>query len=158
MTKSEIIFQIDEPFLTDVRPDPIRRALNLTLRHFSQTDSLTISLIITDNDSSQQLNYQYRGINAPTDVLSFENIPDPDFPGFEQHHLGDIIIAYPVAAIQAQASGHTVMEEIILLAVHGMLHLLGFKHDTPSSQQEMWRAQHRLMTELGLAHIQPTTD
>jgi len=158
MTKPEIIFQIDEPFMTDVRPDLIRRALALTLRHFSQPDSLTISLIITDNDTSQQLNYQYRGINAPTDVLSFENIPDPDFPGFEQHYLGDIVIAYPVASIQAQASGHTAMEEIILLAVHGMLHLLGFEHDTPSSQQEMWHAQHRLMTELGLAHIQPTTD
>ena len=128
--------------------------MNLTLRHFSQTDSLTISLIITDNDSSQQLNYQYRGINAPTDVLSFENIPDPDFPGFEQHHLGDIIIAYPVAAIQAQASGHTVMEEIILLAVHGIRH-----------GQTRWNLERRLqgrgdspLTELGLAHIQPTTD
>lgn len=156
MTEPVIILQIDEPFLKDVQPDPIRRALTLTLTYFSQTDSQTLNIIITDNDTIQQLNHQYRGINAPTDVLSFENIADPGFPGTEPGYLGDVILAYPVAETQAQVSGHSTMEEITLLVVHGTLHLLGFDHNTPTNKQKMWAAQHKILTELGLAHVQPT--
>lgn len=115
--------------------------------------------MITDSAAVQQLNRQYRGIDAPTDVLSFENRPDPDFPNLEPaigHYLGDIIIAYPVAKAQADATGHLVMEEIILLAIHGALHLLGFDHDTSQNKDKMWAAQGHIIDKLGLASIQPT--
>ena len=156
MAKPEIIFQIDEPFLEDVRPDQISQALTLTLERYSQIDSLTMNIVVTGTETVQHLNHQYRGLNTPTDVLSFENIPDPDFPGFEQDFLGDVIIAYPVAETQARASGHTTMEEIILLAVHGTLHLLGFDHENPDNREKMWAAQYKIMAKLGLAHVQPT--
>jgi probable rRNA maturation factor len=107
----------------------------------------------------QQLNAQYRGIDAPTDVLSFENTPDPDFPELDETeagHLGDIIIAYPVAEAQAMAAGHTAQQEVILLAVHGLLHLLGFDHDTSENKEKMWQTQRQIMVELGLEHVQPT--
>jgi probable rRNA maturation factor len=114
---------------------------------------------VTDNDTLRELNEQYRGVDAPTDVLSFENLPDPDFPELDKvitDNLGDIIIAYPVAQAQALASGHTPQDEITLLAVHGFLHLLGFDHDTPANRQVMWDIQAQTMAELGLAHVQPT--
>jgi probable rRNA maturation factor len=114
---------------------------------------------MTDKATLQQLNQQYRGLNVPTDVLSFENVPDPDFPAMDEDllgYLGEIVIAYPVAQAQALAAGHTVQAEITLLAVHGLLHLLGFDHDTPQSKNKMWAAQHQVMAELGLAHVQPT--
>jgi probable rRNA maturation factor len=115
--------------------------------------------VVTDSETIKELNQQYRGINAPTDVLSFENIPDPDFPEVDQAasgYLGDIIIAYPVAEAQALAAGHAPQDELILLAVHGLLHLLGFDHETSENKQQMWDIQQRIMTELELAHVQPT--
>lgn len=161
----DIIFQIDEPFQAQIASEPIEQALRLTLDFFSQrpgsnplqADSVTV--VVTDNDTIQSLNAQYRGVAAPTDVLSFANTPDPDFPEMDEDtsgHLGDIIIAYLVAQAQAQAGGHASQDEIILLAVHGFLHLLGFDHDTPANKEIMWAAQAQVMAKLGLAHVQPT--
>lgn len=159
----EISLYIDDAFIADVDSEPIKTAVLTTFETFQadivSTTHSNVTLMITDNASVQQLNRQYRGIDAPTDVLSFENRPDRDFPDLEpamEHYLGDIIIAYPVARAQAEATGHTVIEEIILLAIHGALHLLGFDHDTPQNKDKMWAAQYHVMDKLGLAHIQPT--
>lgn len=147
---------IDQSYARNVESSQLEQALHLTLRTFNQTDATTINLTITNNETIQRLNYQYRGINSPTDVLSFPNIPDPEFPHLDQDHLGDIIIAYPVAESQAIVGGHTPMEELILLAIHGTLHLLGFDHDTPITKTQMWAAQQKILAELGFGHIQPT--
>lgn len=172
----EIILQIDEPFDQNVNPTFIQQALQSGLRFLSQTltpgavpfgseshlrlsTANALAVVITDSETIQELNRQYRGIAAPTDVLSFENTLDPDFPELDpaaDGYLGDIIIAYPVAQAQALATGHTPQDEIILLAVHGLLHLLGFDHDTPENKEAMWNIQQQVMTELKLAHIQPT--
>ncbi len=172
----EIILQIDEPFDQNVNPTLIEQALQSGFRFLSQTlapgatpfgrashlklsTAHTLAVVITNNETIQELNRHYRGIAAPTDVLSFENTLDPDFPELdpaEDDYLGDIIIAYPVAQAQALAAGHTPQDEIILLAVHGLLHLLGFDHDTPENKAAMWNIQQQVMTELKLAHIQPT--
>ncbi len=152
----DIIFQIDRPFLEAVEPNFIKKSLKSTLPRFSQVDAPSLTIVITDNKTIRRLNRQYRGLNAPTDVLAFENSPDPDFPALEQSHLGDIIIAYPVAKAQALAAGHKPLEELTLLAVHGALHLLGFDHDSPANKKKMWAAQRQIMAELNLAHIQPT--
>jgi probable rRNA maturation factor len=153
------ILEIDELFTSQLDPANLEKTLLTTFKLYPPlpvaAQNGTVTIVITDNDTVQQLNHQYRGINAPTDVLSFENIPDPDFPA-DDTHLGDIIIAYPVAEAQAQTSGHAASEEITLLLVHGALHLRGFDHDTPAAQSKMWAAQLQVMTELGLAHIQPT--
>jgi probable rRNA maturation factor len=161
----DVILQVDEPFQPDVEPGRIEAALRLTVDFFNQSYSSTpssatsVTVVVTDNDTLRELNEQYRGVDAPTDVLSFENLPDPDFPELDKvitDNLGDIIIAYPVAQAQALASGHTPQDEITLLAVHGFLHLLGFDHDTPANRQVMWDIQAQTMAELGLAHVQPT--
>ena len=157
----EITFQIDESFVADINNRSIQNAIRTTVRLFSGSDLLagSIAINITNNNTVAQLNHQYRDINAPTDVLSFRNSPDPDFPDATsamRRHLGDIVIAYPVAKTQAAAGGHTPMDEVILLAVHGTLHLLGFDHDTPQQKDKMWAAQQQVMAKLGLAHIQPT--
>ena len=153
-----IFVQVDEQFNVDTIP--LERALQATLHHINKnTQASEINLIITDETQVQQLNSQFRGINAPTDVLSFENMPDPDFSQIDPSgdaYLGDIVIAYPVAQKQAQAHGHTTLDEIILLAVHGALHLLGFDHDTPENKHQMWAVQQQIMTQLGLSHVQPT--
>lgn len=133
----------------------LKQALQSTVQRFPDVVAATCTLVISDDRTIRQLNRQYRGIDAPTDVLSFANTPDPDFPGLDQGHLGDLIIAYPLAQRQALAAGHSPEEELVLLTVHGMLHLLGLDHDTLPKKQEMWATQNEIMTGLGLAHIQP---
>ncbi|MEW5959865.1 MAG: rRNA maturation RNase YbeY [Chloroflexota bacterium] len=152
----EIIMQIDEPVLAEVNPDLIEQALPPLLLRLTPPGATTMTVVVTDDPTVQELNRQYRGINAPTDVLSFGNTPDPDFPDIDQGHLGDVVIAYPTAQRQALAAGHAPMDEILLLAVHGALHLLGFDHDTLPHQQKMWAVQQEIMAGLGLAHLQPT--
>ena len=155
----DIVIQVDSPFAADINPVSLEDALKVTFRLFPPPVDGTVSVVVTDNKTVQDLNRTFRGIDVPTDVLSFGNVPDPDFPGQEASlHLGDVIIAFPVAEKQAAVGGHAVSEEILLLAVHGTLHLLGFDHDTPDNKEKMWATQSRVMAELGLAHIQPTED
>src|SRR6185436_12469676 len=108
----EVLFQIDEAFMKEIDTGQLETALLTTLRRFGegQNEEADLTLSVTDSESVQQLNAQYLGIEAPTDVLSFENIPDPDFPEVDPeaaHYLGDIVIAYPVAQSQAEARGHS---------------------------------------------------
>lgn len=160
----EIALEVDDPFQADIIPEQVEDAVRITLDRLKETSALAatataVNIIITDNDTIQQLNRQYRDVDAPTDVLSFENVSDPDFPEVDPAltgYLGDIIIAYPIAQSQAQAAGHTPQEEIMLLAVHGVLHLLGFDHDTPEHKTDMWTVQYQIMAKMDLAHIQPT--
>jgi probable rRNA maturation factor len=160
----EIALQIEEQFEADIDTGLLDKAVKAVINWARPTSNRvasvrSVNVVITDNETIQQLNHQYRGIDSPTDVLSFENRPDPDFPEVGDEltgHLGDIIIAYPVAKTQAQAGGHTPQQEAVLLTVHGMLHLLGFDHDTPAHKADMWQAQQQIMTGLGLAQVQPT--
>lgn len=154
----EIMIRVDRPFLAYINSEAIKLALNTAL-HLLKSPPTAISVVITNNQTVQQFNRQFRGIDAPTDVLSFTNEPDPDFPPVDETaagYLGDVIIAYPIAKEQAKQSKHEPMEEVILLAVHGTLHLLGFDHDTPARKKEMWSTQQQIMQALNLGHIQPT--
>ena len=157
----DTILHIDDIYNPDVAPKQLQNAAITTLEMFApdSPEDCSAAISITNTDAVQQLNAQYRGVDKRTDVLSFKNTPDPDFPDADPeiaNHLGDIIIAYPVAQTQADASGHSAMAELTLLVVHGMLHLLDFDHDTPTSKEKMWSAQQQVMTQLGLANIQPT--
>jgi probable rRNA maturation factor len=159
----EILFQIDDAFMDEIDIDRLQKALLAVLQQFGEGRSAEthLTLSVTDSETVQQLNTEYLGIDAPTDVLSFENVPDPDFPEVdpeEANYLGDVVIAYPVAHSQAEARGHSLMDEVTLLAIHGTLHLLGFDHDTAEHKAKMWSAQAQVMTGLGLAHVQPTED
>ena len=157
----DVSFQIDELFGAFVSPDAIELALQTTIDLFGQDlgpDS-GLTIIVTDDGTLRELNRQYRGIDAATDVLSFTNNPDPDFPEVDpeiSNHLGDIVIAYPLASAQAAARGHRTSDEITLLAVHGALHLLGFDHQTVGAKDKMWAAQDQVMARLDLSHIKPT--
>ncbi len=102
--------------------------------------ALTLSL--TDEARVHDLNQQFAGIDSATDVLSFpaENEPYATDPG-DPPYLGDVIVAYPIAEQQAAAAGIPLLVELQTLAIHGTLHLLGYDHDTPDRQAEMWALQ-----------------
>jgi probable rRNA maturation factor len=105
-----------------------------------------VELLIIDSASMQTLNLEHRGMDKTTDVLSF---PIDDFP---HAPLGSIVINHELAAQKAKELGHSVEEEITLLFIHGMLHLLGFDHEVDSGQmREMetsWITQYHLPKSL----------
>lgn len=108
--------------------------------------SLTIRL---DTDAAvAALNESYRGIAAPTDVLSFP-ADMPLMPG-EAPYLGDLIIAHDYAAAQAARENHPLRESLALLVVHGTLHLLGYDHATPAERAAMWSVQAAILEKLNI--------
>ncbi len=116
-----------------------------TLQECALKDTI-VGIIITGDREIHQLNLDYRNIDQPTDVLSFnQNYPDPE-TGLE--YLGDVIISVSRAEKQARVGGHSVDQEIQLLVIHGILHLAGYDHDTEQNQKDMWIMQAKILTTI----------
>ncbi len=110
-----------------------------------------ISIVLTDDEKLRNLNREYLGIDSPTDVLSFPaSESDPDTGA---NYLGDILISIPRAKAQALEAGHALRDELQLLVVHGVLHLLGHDHAVARDKESMWQAQTDILDGLGLAGI-----
>lgn len=113
-----------------------------------------VTIAIVDDDRIHQLNLDFRDQDKPTDVLAFPaGHVDPDT---SHENLGDIIISFPRAVEQAKAARHPVSSELSLLTVHGILHLLGFDHDIPSSEKKMWQVQSNILRTLEIEVNFPT--
>ncbi|MEA3491512.1 MAG: rRNA maturation RNase YbeY [Campylobacterota bacterium] len=91
-----------------------------------------IELIVCDNDTIQQINAEYRGIDRPTDVLSFPLEGD-----FDEFPLGSIVMSSDIIIQRAQELGHTAKEESLLLFIHALLHLLGFDHEVDNGEMRI---------------------
>ena len=143
-----IYVTMDEPYENQLQEDLFIRAAQaaLSLARLSETGN-DLSIAIEGDDALQALNRQYRQIDAPTDVLSFES--DETDPDTGNRYLGDIIISLPRAEAQAAAAGHTVEVELQLLVVHGVLHLLGHDHGEEEEKARMWAAQRAALDQLG---------
>lgn len=110
---------------------------------------LELGLVITNQERVQQLNRSYLGKDEPTDVLAFSMLPEPLATGESEAsspfvqppdgvlHLGEVIVSYPQAVIQAEEHQHSVKREIAILIIHGVLHLLGYEHDKPELERQM---------------------
>jgi len=136
----------------DISIELAEKAANAALTHQSAPANADLTIVLTDDDQLHELNLQWMGVDAPTDVLSFPS--DEIDPESGNRYLGDILISVPRAAEQAAAAGHAVEAEVQLLTVHGILHLLGHDHAGIDDKTKMWAAQTEILTSLGLAHIQ----
>jgi probable rRNA maturation factor len=147
--------QIEARFTESVSAEWLSSAAQMTLQ-VAGRDAGSLTLVVTDDETVHRLNREYLGIDAPTDVLSFGG-ESPDFVGAPeaQGYLGDVLIAYPQAQTQAAAAGYAVESELALLVVHGVLHLLGYDHQSPEDKAVMWSQQKEILSRLGLAHVQP---
>ncbi len=109
------------------------------------TDLLTdkdVELLIVDNETIQKLNQEHRGIDRPTDVLSFPLADNPS------NMLGSIVISADKVLEAAKEYGHTPQEELALLYIHGLLHLLGYDHEVDEGQ--MRQKEKELIEQFGL--------
>lgn len=140
------------PFQKDV----LERAAQVALEHESQSLEVELSIILTNDARLHELNLNYLGVDAPTDVLSFPaSETDPETGA---RYIGDILISIPRAQTQAETAGHPFEAEVQLLVVHGVLHLLGHDHAEPEEKAHMWKAQADILERLGLSTIEIRED
>lgn len=100
---------------------------------------IEVSVYLTDDDEIRSLNKDYRGIDKPTDVLSFE---------LEPPILGDIVISIPTIKKQAEDNRIPFLKEFYLMLIHGMLHLLGLDHEeSKKDEKEMFNLQNKLLNK-----------
>jgi probable rRNA maturation factor len=132
--------------------DLLERAARAALEHQATDPDVDLSIVLTVDEKLRELNRDYLGIDAPTDVLSFPaSESDPETGA---RYLGDILISIPRAVKQARAAGHDLQDEVQLLVVHGVLHLLGHDHAGAEDKASMWAAQAEILERLGLGQIQ----
>src|SRR3954454_571757 len=138
MPNFDIDVQIDDLYAPHVDEANLRGAAVATLIA-SGVEDAEVSIVVTNDVAVQQLNRDYRGVDAPTDVLSFaaqegddgqELVLPEELAAELDRYLGDIIIAYPYTTQQARYFGSAPAAELRLMVVHGILHLLGHDHDT----------------------------
>ena len=135
----------------------VRNAIEETLDYEQYGNVCEVSVSFTDNAGIWELNKKFRGIDRPTDVLSF---PLFDYDGESEEPpvdelmgmLGDIVLSLEQARVQAEEYGHSFEREVAFLTVHSMLHLLGYDHETGEEDEaDMRRRQSEIMERMGLS-------
>lgn len=114
-----------------------------------------VGLVITGQDKIKELNLKYLEEDSPTDVLSFPMM-EPDLgencfvnPPDKRLRIGEVIISYPQAKKQAKEHGHRVKKEVTILIIHGILHLLGYDHDTSGRKRVMRKRESDILRVIG---------
>lgn len=153
----EIEYNDETGELSENQIQQILELLTLAAEMENITEESELSLTFVTNEKIHQINKEYRGVDRPTDVISFaleESVEEeikiigaPSMPRI----LGDIIISIPKAKEQAMEYGHSFMRELGFLAVHGFLHLLGYDHGTKEEEKEMFTKQEKILTQFGLS-------
>jgi len=132
----------------------VRRLRNLALRILSalgSTDDCELSVSIVGDRAMRRLNREYRGMDRPTNVLSF-SMGEGDFAGVNPHLLGDVVISADTAMREAEEEGITLGERIAFLLLHGILHVVGYDHERSGEAEarRMERQQRKLFAMLKL--------
>ena len=133
----------------------VRRSVIAALEYEGFYNDAEVSVTFTDNEGIRRINSEFRGIDKPTDVLSF---PLTDFEGGDEPPtdeltvaLGDIVISLQKAKAQAEEYGHSFEREVAFLCVHSMLHLMGYDHvNSDEEDEEMRRRQREILKKMGL--------
>jgi probable rRNA maturation factor len=152
----EIDIQIDPRYEAEAAAGLIDRAVRAVLDAEGVTDPVEVSVLVTDDAHLHELNRDYRGIDAPTDVLSFGAEDEGDQPAFVRppdaaRYLGDIALSYERVVAQAAEYGHSRERELAFLVVHGVLHLLEYDHERSAEDEAaMLARQDAVMERLGL--------
>lgn len=129
-----------------------KRALELENIPEERTE---ISVTFVDLDEIHELNREYRGVDSPTDVLSFPQYEaDEEVPDFGEIILGDVVICKDKAEAQAKEFGHSIEREIVYLFTHSILHLLGYDHMEEDEKKVMRAREEEIMDYLGIPRRQ----
>lgn len=124
----------------------LKKVLNATLKH-EKINNAVFSIIFVDNDTIQEINREYRGMDKVTDVISFAFEDNGRLVYNNVRLLGEIYICIPRMIEQAKEYGHTEKRELSFLAVHGLLHLLGYDHMEKEDEKKMFALQELILDE-----------
>ena len=169
MNDFRIDVQTFDEFANVVSESHVLEAVSSVLDSESCDPHTHVSVVIADDEVVRELNRRHRGLDENTDVLSFSFTHEGEYYGEEDRSaretdidfvlpptenddasLGEIIISYPQTCRQAEVSGHSAEQELAVLLVHGVLHLLGYDHEEPDDETVMKEAVARAMQQLGL--------
>lgn len=146
----------DKIVIDDALKSRLVAGLNAAARLHGLTEQTEVDITIVDDEEIHRLNREYRDVDRPTDVLSFaldeggEDEPELlDAP--EEYLLGDIIISAETAQRQGEEFGHGLTREVVYLAVHGLLHLLGYDHMTEEDKVVMRAKEEEALREIELS-------
>lgn len=118
--------------------------------NYLKLENVVFNVIIIDNEEIHKINKEYRGIDRPTDVISFALEDDETFISLDKRILGDIYISIDKAKEQASEYGHSLMRELCFLTIHGLLHLLGYDHMIEDEEKVMFELQERVLDIYGI--------
>ena len=146
MIKFNIEGTID--ILGEIRPDKIiKKIVKAIAKHEKVKGMHYVSFIIVNNEEIRSINKGYRNIDAPTDVITFALI-DSEEENVIPEELGDIFISYEKVMSQAKEFGHSELREFAFLVTHGMLHILGYDHQTKEDEELMFGIQEEILNKL----------
>lgn len=134
--------------------ESIERLALFTLRRMQVPESCEVSISLVDADEIQELNRAYRGIDKPTDVLSFQcDDPWQAAEGEQSIEIGDVVVALDVVDEQRSRFGTSLEQEASLMLVHSLLHLLGYDHEDDGEALEMESLEKDILDAFGLVGI-----
>jgi probable rRNA maturation factor len=153
----EINILIEEGIEVGPDSDWMQKIIEAVLTADNAPPNVEISLLLTGQERIQELNRDYRGKDQPTDVLSFsmseQKLEDDPVafigPPDGLIHLGEVIISYPQALIQAEESRHSIKQELATLIVHGVLHIQGYDHEKAEIEPAMKAKESQILNSLG---------
>ena len=111
-----------------------------------------VSVLLTDDAAVHTLNKEYRGVDKPTNVLSFAALDDEDEPVVDPMLLGDIVVAFETTKREAEEQGCSLPDHLFHLIVHGMLHLIGYDHIEEEDAVEMETLEIAVLAESGIGN------
>jgi len=120
---------------------------------YLKLEHVVFNVIIINNEEIHRMNKEYRGVDRPTDVISFALEDDDTFISTDVRVLGDIYISIDKAKEQAESYGHSLKRELSFLTIHGILHLLGYDHMTNEEEKEMFNLQEMILNEYGIKRV-----
>lgn len=129
--------------------DGLKKLLEFALKYQNLTN-VDFNVILVSEDKIHEINKKYRGIDRPTDVISFALEDNKDIEYDNYRLLGDIYICDKKVLDQAKEYGHSVKRELSFLAVHGLLHLLGYDHMKPEDEKVMFGLQEEILDKYGI--------
>lgn len=145
MNSIEIINETSE----NIDIEDLKNVIDFALKYEDVSNAI-MNVIIVDNEKIHKINREYRGIDRPTDVISFALEDDKTFVDTSFRVLGDIYISIDKVFEQSKAYGHSFRRELSFLTVHGILHLLGYDHMIKSDEEIMFKKQNDILNELGI--------
>jgi len=144
------MFEIEKIVDEEIKElETIEKLLNFVVEK-EKLNNCVFNIIITDNEYIHKINKEYRGIDRPTDVISFALEDNTDFIEPEFRVLGDIYISLDKVKEQASLYEHSFLRELAFLTIHGLLHLLGYDHMNEEDEKVMFSKQDEILNEFGI--------